>query len=90
LVDVTWHGTKLNSPGWDDPFGRALGVTLAGFDGDNDIHITLNMHWVSLDFELPSVPGRTWLKARDTSQRPPLDVADFGGELLIVGNVYRA
>jgi isoamylase len=89
-VDVTWHGTKLNSPGWDDPFGRALGVTLAGFDGDNDIHIMLNMHWESLDFELPSVPGRTWLKAADTSQRPPLDVADFGGELLIVGNVYRS
>ena len=23
LKDVSWHGTKLNSPGWDDP-GRAL------------------------------------------------------------------
>src|SRR5271166_2871918 len=33
LMDVTWHGTKLNSPGWDDPNGRTLGVTLAGFDG---------------------------------------------------------
>jgi isoamylase len=89
LMDVTWHGTKLNSPGWYDPFGRALGVTLAGFNGDNDIHIMLNMYWESLDFELPSVTGRTWLKAVDTSERPPLDVADFGSELPIVGNVYR-
>jgi isoamylase len=90
LVDVTWHGTKLSSPGWDDPFGRALAVTLAGFDGDNDIHIMLNMYWESLDFELPTVPARTWLKAVDTSQRPPLDISDFGSELPIVGNVYRA
>jgi isoamylase len=90
LVDVTWHGTKLNSPGWDDPFGRALGMTLAGFDGDDDIHIMLNMYWESLDFELPLVPGRTWLRVVDTSQRPPLDVSDFGSELPVVGGVYRA
>ena len=69
--------------------GRALGVTLAGFDGDGDIHIMLNMHWESLDFELPPVPGRIWLKVVDTYQSPPLDVAEFGGELPVVGNVYR-
>jgi isoamylase len=90
LVDVTWHGTKLNSPGWDSPFGRALSMTLAGFDGDNDIHIMLNMYWESLDFDLPSIPGRAWLKAVATSQGPPLDVSDFGTELPIVGGVYRA
>jgi hypothetical protein len=39
----------------------------------------------SMDFELPSVRGRTWLKAVETSQRPPLDVSDFGTELPIVG-----
>src|SRR5262249_42726805 len=89
LMEVAWHGTKLDSPGWHDPGGRALGVTLAGFDGDGDIHMMLNMYWESLDFELPSVPGRIWLKAVDTSQHPPLDAADFGGELPVVGNVYR-
>jgi isoamylase len=41
-------------------------MTLAGFRGANDIHIMLNMYWESLDFELPAVPGRTWLKAVDT------------------------
>jgi glycogen operon protein len=89
LSDVAWHGTKLNSPGWDDPGGRALGVTLAGFEGDGDIHIMLNMYWESLDFELPSFPGRIWLRAVDTSQAPPLDIADFGRELPIAGNAYR-
>jgi isoamylase len=90
LVDITWHGTKLNSPGWDDPVGRALSATVAGFDGDNDLHIILNMDWECLDFELPSVPGRTWLRAVDTSLHPPLDVSDFGTELPIAGDVYRA
>jgi glycogen operon protein len=81
LKDVSWHGTKLNSPGWQDPGGRVLGMTLAGFSGDPDIHIMLNMYWEDLDFELPSVPGRNWWKIVDTSQPSPLDIADFGQEL---------
>jgi len=89
LSEVAWHRTKLNSPGWDDPNGRALAGTLAGFYGDEDIHIMLNMYWESLDFELPLVPGRIWLKAVDTSQSPPLDVADFGSELLVAGDTCR-
>jgi glycogen operon protein len=49
----------------------------------------LNMYWESLDFELPAVPGRIWLKAVDTSQATPLDIVDFGGELPIAGNAYQ-
>ena len=88
LKDITWHGAKLNSPGWDDSNSRTLSLTLAGFDGDADIHIMLNMHWESMDFELPALPGRIWLRAVDTSQAPPFDIADFGGELPVVGNAY--
>ncbi len=82
LTDVSWHGTKLNNPGWNDPNGRILALTLGGSGGDADIYIMLNMHWESLDFELPKVSGRIWLKAVDTFQVPPLDIADFGGEPL--------
>jgi glycogen operon protein len=89
LTEVAWHGTKLHRPGWNDPGARALGMTLAGFHGDGDIHIMLNMYWESLDFELPSVPGRIWLKAVDTSQPSLLDVADFGSELPVVGKACR-
>jgi isoamylase len=89
LTEVAWHGTKLNTPGWYDPNSRALAATLAGFDGDGDIHITLNMYWEALDFELPSVPGRTWLKAVDTSQPSPLDISDYGDELPVIGNACR-
>jgi glycogen operon protein len=90
LRDVAWHGTKLDSPGWNDPNGRALAVTLGGFEGDADLHILLNMHWENLDFELPSVLRRIWLRAVDTSQTPPFDVTDFGGELPVVGTAYKA
>ena len=90
LMDVSWHGTKLNSPGWYDPNGLALSVTSAGFNGVDDIHILLNMHWRTLDFELPSVAGRIWLKAVDTSQPPPLDFADFGCELPVHGSAFMA
>jgi glycogen operon protein len=88
LPDVAWHGTKLDRPGWQDTGGRALGVTLAGFSGNPDIHIMLNMFWESLDFELPVVSGRTWLKAVDTSSPPPFDVPDQGTEPTVFGNLY--
>jgi glycogen operon protein len=89
LVDLAWHGTRINSPGWRDPVGRALGVTLAGFSGDADIHVMFNMHRESLDFELPYVQERAWLKAVDTSQTSPLDIADFGTERPVVGGVCK-
>jgi glycogen operon protein len=69
--------------------GHALGVTLAGFQVDGDIRIMLNIYWEGLDFELPTVPGRRWLKGVDTSQLPPLDIADFGDEAAVVGNTYK-
>jgi glycogen operon protein len=48
----------------------------------------MNMYWESLDFELPTVPGRTWLKAVDTAQPPPLDIADLGGERPVAGKLH--
>jgi glycogen operon protein len=88
LKDITWHGTKLNSPGWDDSGARALAMTLAGFDGDGDLHIMLNMFWEGLDFELPVVPGRPWRLAVDTAQPSPHDIAYPGSEPEVLGNTY--
>jgi glycogen operon protein len=76
-AEVTWHGTKLNSPGWSDPEARALALTLAGVGGGPDLHIMLNMHSASLEFELPN---RSWKKAVDTSQPAPDDIPDAGAE----------
>ena len=89
LKDVSWHGTKLNHPGWNDTSAHALAMTLAGFNGDSDLHVMFNMFWEGLDFELPEVPGRHWCVAVDTAQPSPRDIADPGSEQAVLGNIHR-
>jgi isoamylase len=74
VADITWHGTKLGAPGFDDPQGRALACTLAGFGGDADLHVMMNMFWDPLDFEVPVDPQRTWHLAVDTFAPGPGDI----------------
>jgi len=89
VKDVSWHGTKLNQPGWDDANARALAMTLAGFGPDPDLHVMFNMFWESVDFELPVVPGRRWCVAVDTAQPSPYDVADPGTEPDVAGDTRQ-
>jgi glycogen operon protein len=89
LKDVSWHGTKLNHPGWGDAGAHALAMTLAGFGGEPDLHVMFNMFWDGLDFELPAVPGRRWCVAVDASQPSPRDIADPGSEPEVLGNTYQ-
>jgi isoamylase len=76
LTDIAWHGTKLDSPGFDDPQGRALACTIAGFDGDADLHVMMNMFWKPLDFEVPVDPRRQWRVAIDTFTPSADETAD--------------
>jgi isoamylase len=80
LSDITWHGTELASPGWNDPDARALAWTVAAFDEGADIHVMVNMFWEPLSFALPTVAGRQWHLALDTFQPSPDDVTDPGRE----------
>jgi len=89
LKDVSWHGTMLNSPGWNDSQARALGFTLAGFDDDPDIHVMMNMYWEPLDMGVPMIPGRQWTRVVDTSLPSPSDIADPGTEITCSGSSYR-
>ncbi|MGD0442752.1 MAG: glycogen debranching protein GlgX [Edaphobacter sp.] len=89
LKDVAWHGTKLDSPGWDDSQARALGFTLAGVDQDPDIHMMMNMYWEALDMDVPVITGRQWARVVDTSMPSPSDIADPGKEVVYSGQSYR-
>jgi glycogen operon protein len=89
MKDLTWHGTRLNSPGWDDSQSRALGFTLAGFGSDPDLHVMMNMYWDPLDMDVPTIHDRQWMRAVDTSLPSPYDVADPGREVGFVGGSYR-
>jgi glycogen operon protein len=90
LKDVTWHGCKLDNPGWDDPNARALAFTLAGFGGEEDIHVLLNTYWEPLDFELPPLDGRGWHLAVDTAENAPLDAAEPGKEKRVANTSFSA
>lgn len=94
LNDVTWHGTKLNAPSWDDSQARALGFTLAGFGSDKDhpnadIHVMMNMYWEALDMDIPVVKGRKWVRVVDTFMPGQSDIADPGKEVVCTGQSYR-
>ena len=89
LADVEWHGTKLGAPGWEDPEARALAFTLAGFDGDADIHVMMNMYWAPLAFAVPAVAGREWFLAVNTAEASPNDIAEAGAEAALTGASCR-
>ncbi len=81
LLDVAWHGCKLNSPGWFDPGSSVLAFTMGGFDSDDDLHVMLNMSGQDLDFEIPPVVGRRWRRTVDTSLPSPQDIVLPGDEI---------
>ncbi len=95
LADISWHGCRLNSPGWFDEHSRVLAFTLGGFtkegsSGDTDIHVVFNMEWEDLDFDIPALADRKWYKIVDTAQPSPYDIAenlfDPGEDTVISGN----
>jgi glycogen operon protein len=89
LPDVSWHGRQLNRPKWDDPGAQVLAYTLAGIsDGEEDLHIMLNMSDRALDMELPEVPGRAWYYAVDTSQPSPADIPEAVDQKEVRGRYY--
>jgi glycogen operon protein len=73
MPDITWHGTLLNSPGFDDPDARALACTIAGMRETPDLHVMMNMYWEALDFE---VPAARWSVAIDTFAASPADIPE--------------
>jgi isoamylase len=89
LRDVAWHGTRLDAPDWNDANARALAFTLAGFDGDPDLHVMMNMHWDALDFDIPIVAGRQWQLAIDTAAASPADIYAEGSERPVTGNTVH-
>ena len=63
-------------------------MTLAGFHGEEDIHVMMNMHWDMQDFELPSLADRRWFRLVSTADSAPNDIADPGTEKPFDGEIY--
>jgi glycogen operon protein len=83
MPDISWHGTKLNEPGWNDPHARALAWTVAGSLAHSDIHVMVNMYWEPLTFEIPQINERAWYTAVNTALPSPQDINAPGNETLV-------
>lgn len=89
LSDILWHGCELGKPGWYDPNGLALAMTLGERADGEDVHIMFNMYWEELEFELPNIKGEKWCRAIDTWLPSPLDIAKTGEEIVHNGSHYK-
>ena len=89
LADVAWHGARLDAPGWGDPNGRLLAVTIAGTGDEEDLHVILNMSENAIDVEIPQIAGRTWHAAIDTARESPFDVVERARQMPYAGRCYR-
>ncbi|WP_415238654.1 glycogen debranching protein GlgX [Seleniivibrio woodruffii] len=77
MPEVTWHGTELNRPNWDDEGSRVLAFTLSAMDGKTYLHVMMNMYWEPLRFGVPAIKGIKWGLLADTAQNSPDDFSDF-------------
>jgi isoamylase len=89
VADLAWHGTRLSTPDWTDPGGRALACTLGGVQDDPDLCVLMNMYWEPLDFELPVIEGRHWAQALDTALPAGADIREPGREAAVTGATYQ-
>jgi glycogen operon protein len=82
-AEVNWHGTRAWRADWS-PGSRIVAfhrIAPAG-DGMDVIYVAMNMHWESLDFELPSPPTarEKWHVAANTALPSPDDIYEPGRE----------
>jgi glycogen operon protein len=80
LADISWHGCKLGKPGWSDPTGVALAMTLGARKNHEDLHVMFNMYEQELDFEVPKIEGMSWYDVINTGLHSPYDIAERGKE----------
>jgi glycogen operon protein len=82
--EVNWHGTRAWRADWS-PGSRVLAFNRIAIAADrmNVVYVAMNMHWESLDFELPAPPegeGK-WHVAANTSLPSPDDICKAGREM---------
>jgi glycogen operon protein len=87
-ANKTWHGPRLDQPDWGD-HSHSLALTVELRKEKLLLHLMLNTYWEPLDFELPTLGGRTWHRWIDTAQESPNDITPWREAPAISGAVYR-
>src|SRR5262249_17978111 len=86
--EINWHGTQAWRADWSPgnrvlAFHRIATLQDGNAAGSMDvIYVALNMHWETLEFELPSPPtaGRKWCVLANTALPSPEDICEPGRE----------
>ncbi len=89
IPEITWFGTNLGNPSWDDPEARTLCCRLVGKDESSE-PVEYHLFFIlNADFRLqpvhlpPFTNGRAWYRVIDTSLKSGEDFLDFGKEIRI-------
>lgn len=82
--EVNWHGTRAWRTDWS-PGSRVIAFHRIATENDtmDAIYVAMNMHWESLDFELPSPPAGRWHVLVNTALQSPDDISEPGREPLL-------
>jgi glycogen operon protein len=90
VPDIAWHGYRLDEPLWFDFSAQYLAYTLAGLsDGEEDLHVILNMSERTVEVSLPEIPGRLWHLALDTSRMGPDDIMPSNQQKALESSSYQ-
>ena len=74
IPDIAWHAARLGESPWHGD-GRVLRFTIAGLgEGEEDLHVILNVSGRVVEADLPVIPGRRWHVAVDTARPSPEDI----------------
>lgn len=78
MSDITWYGKDLHKPNWSDPAKQMLACTIARVSAEEqDIHVIFNMSETDKEVKIPTLSGRTWELALDTSRPSPSDIKPY-------------
>lgn len=88
MPDIAWHGCDLHAPGFKDPNSGVLAFTLGGSDGDDDLHVMMNMEDQALEFQIPELRDRSWHRFVDTSKPPGEEITELEAWPLVTGSRY--
>jgi len=88
---ITWHGTKLNQPGWND-WSHSIAFSAELHKESLLAYFIFNAYWESLDFELPVLgtgKNNQWRRWIDTSLEFPDDIVSWQDARPVSGSEYR-
>ncbi len=88
--DIEWHSDTTGEPDWGTPSNK-LAFVIGGEPAhddrrDPDIYVAFNAGDEDVEFNLPGVPRRRWVKVVDTALDSPHDYNDPGHEKDVAGS----